>query len=50
LEEGKIFIEDLNSTNGTFVNQKQLEPHTPTEISSGDQLLLGRLGIQLLFR
>jgi hypothetical protein len=50
MEDEKIFIQDLNSTNGTFVNQQQLEPNTPTEIVSGDELLLGRLGIQLLFR
>lgn len=33
-------IEDLNSTNGTFVNENQLEPHTPERINIGDKITL----------
>ncbi|MEM9950622.1 MAG: FHA domain-containing protein [Chloroflexota bacterium] len=48
--DGIVHITDLDSTNGTFVNTKQLDPHTPTPLRKGDELLLGRLAVQVLFR
>lgn len=48
LEGGKLYIEDLNSTNGTYVSGKRLE--VPTEIKKGDTLTLGKLNLQVLFR
>ena len=32
------YVEDLNSTNGTYVNGQKLEPHKPKEINVGDQI------------
>ncbi|MEL6524583.1 MAG: FHA domain-containing protein, partial [Chloroflexota bacterium] len=49
-EGGKVFITDLGSTNGTFVSNERLEPKTPTVLRKGDELLLGRLSMQVLFR
>ena len=49
-EEGNLYIVDMGSTNGTFVSGTRLEPNTPTMISKGDEVLLGRLPIQILFR
>lgn len=37
---GRIFIQDLNSTNGTFVNNERI--HFETEIFSGTTIRLGR--------
>jgi len=45
-----VHITDLGSTNGTFVNTKQLAPNIPTALRKGDELILGRLPVQILFR
>lgn len=39
LSEGKLFVEDYNSTNGTYVNQKILPLNTPQELHAGDQIV-----------
>ena len=43
--DGTATIEDLESTNGTFVNQNELEG--PAHLESGDELLLGVSVLQL---
>jgi len=40
---GQWFVEDLMSTNYTLVNGTRLHSHTPTPISVGDELRLGKL-------
>lgn len=50
IEDGAIHITDLGSTNGTYVNSTKLEPDTPTAVRKGDELLLGRLTMQLMVR
>lgn len=40
-EENKYFIEDLNSTNGTYLNEIALEYHQPQELKSGDKIRFG---------
>lgn len=50
LEGDHLYITDLDSTNGTFLAGKRLDPHLPTLIRKGDELLLGRLAVQILFR
>jgi hypothetical protein len=50
LEGDHLFITDLESTNGTFIASKRLDPRVPTQIHKGDELLLGRLAVQILFR
>jgi hypothetical protein len=50
IEEGRLLVTDLGSTNGTFLASTRLEPNTPTILRKGDELLLGRLPIQILFR
>ena len=39
--DGKVHIEDLNSTNGTFVNGRQLDPFNSTPLNVGDSLKVG---------
>jgi len=36
-------ITDLNSTNGTFVNEQRLTPHMPQPLGSGDVIRIGTL-------
>ncbi len=39
-KEGKYFIQDLNSTNGTFINGKMISPEVEVEIYDKDQIRL----------
>jgi hypothetical protein len=41
--EDQVFIEDLNSLNGTFLNATRLVPELPYPIKDGDQVQLGKL-------
>lgn len=40
-EGGKWFVEDLDSTNGTYVNETELAPKTRTALSDGDAVGFG---------
>ena len=40
---GSYFIEDLGSTNGTYVNRgRRLLPGTPQQINDGDEVIVGK--------
>jgi hypothetical protein len=45
----EVFIEDLGSINGTFVNRKKLTPYLPEVLRNGDQLHLGELMLRVSF-
>jgi FHA domain-containing protein len=43
LADGKYFVEDLGSTNGTFVNRgKRLSPGTRQPLADGDEIIVGK--------
>ena len=42
------WLEDLNSTNGTFLNEEKVT--TPTVIISGDEIGIGRIKIQVAIK
>jgi FHA domain len=43
LQNGQYFLEDLGSTNGTFVNRgKRLKPGEPQALSEGDEIIVGK--------
>lgn len=44
--DGQFYVEDLGSTNGTFVNQKKVT--TPVAIRKGDRLQIGKTVMELL--
>jgi pSer/pThr/pTyr-binding forkhead associated (FHA) protein len=48
IQAGLAFIQDLDSTNFTFVNRKKLTPRTPTALSGGDEVRLGKLVMTFL--
>ena len=50
MEDNRLFLTDLDSTNGTFIGSEKLNPHKPTEVHNGDQVRLGRLSMQVVFR
>jgi len=47
-QDGKIIVTDLGSTNGTFVAGKRLEPHQPHTLERGEDLVVGRLPVQIV--
>lgn len=49
-ETTHVFIMDLGSSNGTFVNGKRLPPHVDYTIANGDVIALGKLKIQILLK
>jgi len=40
-EERQVFIEDLNSTNYTFLNRQKLQPGRLYLLEQGDEIRLG---------
>jgi len=48
--QGQVLIEDLGSTNGTFVNRQRLSPYLPHPLKSGDEIRLGALILQVEIR
>jgi len=45
VDGGLYFIEDLDSTNYTYVNKQKLVPKTPQVVSDGDEIRLGRVSV-----
>lgn len=43
LREGRLFVEDLNSLNGTLVHGQDLAPFDPVSVTEGETVTLGRL-------
>lgn len=46
--EGKVFLVDLGTVNGTFVNDRQIEPNSRVPLSDGDVIMMGDM--QLIFQ
>jgi pSer/pThr/pTyr-binding forkhead associated (FHA) protein len=40
-------VEDMGSTNGTYVNKKRIRPHVPQAIKPGDEVRFGKLALSL---
>lgn len=43
LKEGHYYIEDMNSSNGTYINNNLIQPHSLTEITTGDYITFSHL-------
>jgi pSer/pThr/pTyr-binding forkhead associated (FHA) protein len=46
----QITVEDLKSSNGTYLNGVRLPPNQPRPIENGDLILLGKLDVWVYFR
>jgi hypothetical protein len=46
----QVFVMDLGSSNGTYINGRRLNPHMEEGLNHGDILALGKLKIQILLR
>ncbi|HXF86619.1 MAG TPA: FHA domain-containing protein [Anaerolineales bacterium] len=47
---GRVFIMDLGSSNGTYLNGRRINPHVEEDLKHGDVVALGKLKIQILLR
>ena len=47
IEGGNYFVEDLDSTNFTFVNKQKLAPKTRQQVNDGDEIRCGRVAMVL---
>lgn len=48
-KEGRLYIIDLGSTNGSFFRGERLTPNQPQILRRGDEFILGRLAVQVMF-
>jgi len=46
----RLSIIDLDSSNGTFLNEDTLEPHEPYQLRDGDDLQMGNLLMHITFQ
>ena len=47
-EEGRFYLEDLNSTNGTFRNGVRMQPYERKRLDEGDEIRCGK--VNFVFR
>ena len=50
ISRGRYFVRDLESTNGTWVNDLKLIPHEAYALNSGDLIRMGQLGFYIYFK
>ena len=43
VQGGQYLVEDLNSTNSTYINRQKLAAKTPTSIKDGDEVRFGKV-------
>jgi hypothetical protein len=44
-KDGQVYLEDLESVNGTAVNRRRLTPRQPQALESGDEIRLGKMAL-----
>ncbi len=45
---GQFTLQDMKSTNGTYVNGRRLEPNSPTQLTDGDKVRFGGYTVNLV--
>lgn len=45
----QLYILDLGSRNGSYVNGKKVQPHQPFKLRDGDEMRLGKMSLKLFF-
>jgi hypothetical protein len=46
--EGRVYLVDLGTVNGTFVNDQQIEPNSRVPLSEGDSIVMGDVMLKFL--
>lgn len=44
---GEVYVEDVGSANGTFLNGQRLTPYLPYPVKDGDELQVGQLRLKV---
>jgi len=47
--DDQLFVKDMDSANGTFLNSQRIDPHQPYLLNKGDKLQLGTLQLLVEF-
>lgn len=50
VENNQLFITDMESTNGTYIRGIKAIANHPTLLHKGDEVMLGQLPIQIMYR
>lgn len=50
LQEKRLYVSDLGSSNGTFLNGTRLSAHRPYQIRDGDEIRLGQMVVRVYFQ
>jgi hypothetical protein len=45
LDSGKVFLEDLDSVNGTALNRQRIPANEPRPMNTGDEIRLGKMAL-----
>jgi len=45
----RLMVTDLDSANGTYLNNQRLTPHVPVMVAHGDKLILGTFHMSVFF-
>ncbi len=48
-QQDRLFLEDLGSSNGTYLNERQLLPNQPVIVSDNSDVRLGKLKFRVFF-
>lgn len=49
LQGNELYVTDLDSSNGTYIKGVRLTPNQPYRLQKGDEIMLGRLPVQIVF-
>lgn len=47
ISKGLLYVTDLYSANGTYLRTERLDPEKPYLVNSGDEIVLGSLGLKV---
>ncbi len=50
MQEKRLYVSDLGSSNGTFLNGTRLSAHRPYQIRDGDEIRLGQMVLRVFFQ
>ena len=50
MADNMLYITDLESTNGTFVDGIQIEPNQQHKLRQGSNVILGRMNVQVMYK
>jgi len=50
IKDGRVLVQDLKSRNGTYVNDKRLDPEKAKVLKAGDALRVGKLSFEVVIK